>query len=475
MNAALRWCCLLWLLSLGCYDFSEDAACNHNEEICLLEVTGAQPSAGFPSGGDFVTLHGDGFVGETRVWFGGVEARVVSISADQVVVRSPPHEPGEVDVSLESLDRKAKSTARFRYVPPPEIYGLNPSSGQLGGELNVAIRWNNSSRPRRAWLGTCEVAISDVPPKFRPKPCGTEPGSVSFSIETDFGTDTLENAWEWLPGWASLGVPEAPTTEIRFDTRRPGRAFVLVQGQLFRTMDDGATWTRLAVKGVRGFAFDSRVGFEDVIHLMADDGVSVSPDGGTTWDLRSSETVGTDIGSLSVPTPRLVVLAIGTLMESVDDGASWSAVTGVAKASTTAMHTTAGKVFLGTTSGLQMWDPETGAVHTLHSNPVSSVATNADGSIILTGSGENGVHISEDGGATFRHLPIRETSVFVHPQLGALVGSGRTVQRVDSGTLSTEVESSPWEYDVVISLGAPDPAGEHLFIGTKRGLFKARL
>jgi len=68
----------------------------------------AEPNVGPAGGGDLVRLWGRGFADRVAVRFGGVDADVLGVHEEGetslVDVRTPPREPGRVDVELVNLD-----------------------------------------------------------------------------------------------------------------------------------------------------------------------------------------------------------------------------------------------------------------------------------------------------------------------------------------------------------------------------------
>ena len=80
-------------------------------------VVGSVAPAGGPvGGGDTVTITGSGFLGTTSVTFGGVAATIVSITDTQIVVTTPPHAPGAVDVVVTTPRGSTTAVAAYAYV-----------------------------------------------------------------------------------------------------------------------------------------------------------------------------------------------------------------------------------------------------------------------------------------------------------------------------------------------------------------------
>ncbi len=70
-----------------------------------VQVIEIEPRTGSPDGGDAITIHGEGFMTESRtvtVFFGDAQAQVIDIPSDtEVKIEAPPGSPGtSVDVII---------------------------------------------------------------------------------------------------------------------------------------------------------------------------------------------------------------------------------------------------------------------------------------------------------------------------------------------------------------------------------------
>ena len=63
-------------------------------------VESLSPASGLVSGGETVTITGENLGGASAVHFGSADASIVRVALDEVVVSSPAHEPGAVDVTV---------------------------------------------------------------------------------------------------------------------------------------------------------------------------------------------------------------------------------------------------------------------------------------------------------------------------------------------------------------------------------------
>jgi len=156
-------------------------------------VTGISPAAGTTSGGTTVTITGSGLTGVSLVTFGGVAASNLAVVSDnQVVVVTPPHAAGVVDVLawVAGVASPASSAAHFAYTegatpnPPARFAGSVTIDGHPApaGTL-VEARVGSSSCGTAATFMDGGVAryVLDVPAADSAHPgCGTDSAAVAF-------------------------------------------------------------------------------------------------------------------------------------------------------------------------------------------------------------------------------------------------------------------------------------------------------
>ncbi|NDH13257.1 MAG: hypothetical protein EBY13_05130, partial [Actinobacteria bacterium] len=83
-------------------------------------ISGLSPIVGTTAGGTTVTITGTNLTGTNSVTFGGTTATIVSTSGTSVVVTTPAHALGLVNVALTvSFGGSVTSTGAFTYVQPP--------------------------------------------------------------------------------------------------------------------------------------------------------------------------------------------------------------------------------------------------------------------------------------------------------------------------------------------------------------------
>jgi hypothetical protein len=143
-------------------------------------ITSITPTTGKPAGGDIVTINGKNFVSPVRVLFdlgSGVtrEAQVVSVSATQIQVISPPVDLG---ASLQTMaatiilinnvgsPNEARITgSTFTYqavILTPKITTISPASGPIDGGTRVTVFGEGFQAPVQVFFGSAEAQVINV-------------------------------------------------------------------------------------------------------------------------------------------------------------------------------------------------------------------------------------------------------------------------------------------------------------------------
>ncbi|WLR91037.1 cobaltochelatase CobT-related protein [Shinella zoogloeoides] len=104
-------------------------------------ITKVEPNQGHTPGGDPVEIHGTNFVDLEWVKFGGSLAKIVAhASGRKIVVETPPHAAGFVDVEVKTEHGQAVKASAFEYLDPP------PQPGGGGdGDPDASDNNNHSS------------------------------------------------------------------------------------------------------------------------------------------------------------------------------------------------------------------------------------------------------------------------------------------------------------------------------------------
>ena len=190
-------------------------------------VNDLSPSTGPTAGGTSVIIDGVNLAGATAVDFGSTAGTVTKDSASQIVVTSPAHAAGEVDVTVTT---SAGTTAAgygdiFTYSDQPSVLDLSDSTGPTAGGNAVAVYGLNLSGAKSVYFGTQPATItgdsaSEVDVTV---PAGTA-GTVDVTVTTSAGTSPIGSGDEYtysdLPEVDSIYPAQGPTaggTTVQID------------------------------------------------------------------------------------------------------------------------------------------------------------------------------------------------------------------------------------------------------------------
>jgi hypothetical protein len=98
-------------------------------------ASGVTPTAGPTAGGTSVTITGTNFTGVTNVTFDGMDAiRFTAASDTQIIVTTPAHGAGSVDVVVTTPGGGTTLTGAFTFVAAPTIAGITPATGSTDAD-----------------------------------------------------------------------------------------------------------------------------------------------------------------------------------------------------------------------------------------------------------------------------------------------------------------------------------------------------
>jgi IPT/TIG domain/PASTA domain len=108
-------------------------------------VTSVSPDKGPTAGGQTVTITGTDLEGATEVKFGNSLATIGTDTATEIVVESPPHPEGTVDVTVTTPYGTSTTSAadEYTYVEAPMVTGVSPNKGATAGGNTVTVTGAN--------------------------------------------------------------------------------------------------------------------------------------------------------------------------------------------------------------------------------------------------------------------------------------------------------------------------------------------
>ena len=169
--------------------------------------------------------------------------------------------------------------------------------------------------------------------------------------------------------WALLANSPVAVAALACDPSNPNVWYAagrdpssLGGSSVYKTADNGATWSRLTDAGGRGGTVSLAVG-STAIYVATLNGVILSRDGGVTWTATS---LGAEVTALALDpnNPQTLYAAAGSIYASVDGGTTWTTALGVRQNVQTlaVLPSTPSTVFVGDATGQNLfvtkWSPD---------------------------------------------------------------------------------------------------------------------
>ena len=145
------------------------------------------PDQGPAEGGTEVTLQGPGVGQAQRVRFGGLSATVVSRGTDELVVQTPAHSAGPVDVVVERDGLEARLAQAFEYTEELQVWGFEPTRGAVAGGTYVRVRGQGFTQVEAVSVGGVDAPVvrrQDRHTLYLRTPPG-QPGEVDLQVRAD--------------------------------------------------------------------------------------------------------------------------------------------------------------------------------------------------------------------------------------------------------------------------------------------------
>ena len=156
-------------------------------------VTKLSKSSGPTAGATKVKVTGKNFTGVRSVTFGGVSGtKLKVISPKKLRVTAPKHAAGTVDIIVRTNAGSSRSVpaARFTYVAPPVITGLDVTSGSPDGGTRVGVVGANFVKVQKVLFGSASGKNLSVgsPTSLHVTTPAAAAGGVSVRVVTRYGT-----------------------------------------------------------------------------------------------------------------------------------------------------------------------------------------------------------------------------------------------------------------------------------------------
>ncbi|SCK31427.1 IPT/TIG domain-containing protein [Streptomyces sp. WMMB 322] len=190
---------------------------SNGKAFCYSGTPGAtiqavQPTSGPSAGGTPVTLVGYGFTGATDVKFGSTSAPILANLQGKVIQTTAPAGTGTVLVSVVTPVGPGCGIA-YDYVGvpvPPSVDSVVPDEGPAGQQ--VTISGSGFTGVTSVQFGVVEAGFVFVDDStvVATAPDGVAGSLVDVTVTTPNGSDTLEDAYTYVPAVTSVVPDEGP-------------------------------------------------------------------------------------------------------------------------------------------------------------------------------------------------------------------------------------------------------------------------
>ncbi|MBN1442181.1 MAG: IPT/TIG domain-containing protein [Planctomycetes bacterium] len=175
-----------------------------SHDTSILEVTSVEPAMGRLEGGETIRVLGRVFPDGTTVALGdGALEQSVRLNTCAVEGITPAGTAGLVDVVVTTPGGSATLPSAFRYVPPPEVTSITPSSAGTEGGVEVTIAGadfvGGGAGNITAQIGgslLTSLVVVDESTITGIAPAG-EAGPADVTVTTPFGTGTLAGGFTY--------------------------------------------------------------------------------------------------------------------------------------------------------------------------------------------------------------------------------------------------------------------------------------
>jgi FIMAH domain-containing protein/beta-propeller repeat-containing protein len=280
-------------------------------------------------------------------------------------------------------------------------------------------------------------------------------------------------AWTAL----SAGLQGSAVSVFGFDRSQSGATYAGTTHGLFKTMDDGATWTPTGLPPQRVYAIADQAGASPAVFAAGDGGLYRSQDRGESWS-RVSQYAWVSAVAVTQTSPAVVYEGMGypaNIQKSVDGGNTWidTGLAGpvqllAASGSTVYALTSAG---LFRSSGGGAWVAVSGASHEGLSGFITAIAVDPSNPQIAYAGSSSGLFKTTSGGDAWTNVLGYATYVGAvviapsDPFTMFIATSGGLGITHDSGQ-TWSLSGLPSEVQAQVAAIAFDPADSaHMYVG----------
>lgn len=180
-------------------------------------VSSYTPRGGTSSGGDTVTINGSNLSSATVTFGTTPQASVVSNDGSTLVVTSPAHSAGTVDLTVATSGGRVVEAGGFTFYDGPVVTSVSPNLGPLSGGNTVYIDGDHLDGAQQVTFGGVDATdfwyITDEDRIEAVVPASVTAGAVDVYVKNPAGNFTATGAYTYLSAPTITGVsPNAGST-----------------------------------------------------------------------------------------------------------------------------------------------------------------------------------------------------------------------------------------------------------------------
>jgi hypothetical protein len=193
-------------------------------------VTAVSPALGPTGGGTEVTIEGTNLADALQVRFGAAHATILADEEGKIVVDSPPHERGEVDVIvIDSQGVRSSASVQdvYEYVfHPPTVTAITPGAGSTSGGTTVTIEGTNLREAEYVEFGgSYSPILSASEDQLTARTPAHEAGTVEVTV---VGPDGATSAASPSDHYQYMSPAPPPSDTLSFLRTGSGQGQVLI-------------------------------------------------------------------------------------------------------------------------------------------------------------------------------------------------------------------------------------------------------
>ncbi|MFJ8246266.1 IPT/TIG domain-containing protein [Peribacillus asahii] len=183
--------------TLTTFEDHNQATYSLNSVNPTIEVRNPEPiissivkDKGITAGGEMVTINGQNFLPNAKVYFGSYEAAVSSVNTNEIVVTTPIGSQGTAVVKVLNSDGQF-ALGQFNYYAAPTLAYVTPSEGKMEGGNKIAVIGSNYMEGAKVFINGIEAKteFSTKSKLYTIVPASQTNGAVTVKVVNPDGTE----------------------------------------------------------------------------------------------------------------------------------------------------------------------------------------------------------------------------------------------------------------------------------------------